>query len=274
MMPYFDDGQRVIYCGKAEDVLPSIESASIDLTVTSPPYDGLRKYNGYIFDFPKIAKELYRVTKPGGVAVWVVADQTIDGSETGTSFRQALFFKDECGFNLHDTMIYRKQNGAMGSNTTYLQEFEFMFVLSKGQPKTVNFLRDRKNAFHADKTTPKRKSDEGGSLEERKIVYREEYGRRKNIWDYPVGGRQEIGKHPAPFPPALPNDHIRSWSNPGDLILDPMCGSGTTLKMAIKNGCRAIGIDISAEYCEIAAGRKPEALLPFGGKQEGVEVSL
>lgn len=58
----------------------------IDLTVTSPPYNNLRAYNGYEFRFEPIAKELFRVTKDGGVVVWVVGDATKDGNETGSSF--------------------------------------------------------------------------------------------------------------------------------------------------------------------------------------------
>ena len=131
--------------GDSALILNTIDAESIDLTVTSPPYDNLRTYNGFTFDFETIARELYRVTKPGGVVVWVVGDATVSGSETCTSFRQALFFKDVCGFNLHDTMIYQKAQACFGSNNAYLQAFEYMFVLSKGRPKTMNLLRDRPN---------------------------------------------------------------------------------------------------------------------------------
>lgn len=246
--------------GDCLELMRGMDAESVDLTVTSPPYDKLRIYNGYTFDFGGIARELFRVTKRGGVVVWIVGDETIDGSESGTSFRQALYFK-EMGFNLHDTMIYRKLNGAMGSDSTYLQEFEYMFVLSRGKPNTVNFLRDRKNVAHGDKSTPIRKSTSSGKVGERKILFRQEYGRRKNIWEYAVGKKQEFGYHPAVFPEALARDHILSWSNEGDVVLDPLMGSGTTGKMAVKLRRSFIGMEVSVDYFAIAQKRIAEAQL-------------
>lgn len=251
-----------IICGECASVMAGFPDACIDLTVTSPPYDNLRTYRGFTFDFEAIAQQLYRVTKPGGVVVWVVDDKKIDGSETGNSMRQALRFMD-LGFNLHDKMIYRKINGAMGATNEYLQEFEMMFVFSKGNPKTVNLLRDRKNVIDGNKTTPKKKSDTTGSLKERCVIDRDEFGRRKNIWCYPVGGEQETGYHPAPFPESLARDHILSWSTPGDLVLDPMAGSGTTLKMAKMLDRRFIGIDCAFQYCKIAQRRVDAAPVPL-----------
>jgi DNA modification methylase len=238
--------------GDCLDVLKTLESGSIDLTVTSPPYDNLRTYNGYTFDFEGIAKELYRVTKDGGVVVWVVGDATIKGSETGTSFRQALFFK-ECGFNLHDTMIYQKAQTCFGSKNCYLQAFEYMFVFSKGLPNSINLLRDRPNKRIGKESMASKGLSADGKRSGRVVKDLLAIGKRKNIWEYGVGG----GKtgHPAVFPDALANDHILSWSNPGDTVLDPFCGSGTTGKMALLNGRKFIGIEISEEYCEIARAR-------------------
>jgi DNA modification methylase len=238
------------YCADSVEFMQEcIPDNFVDLTVTSPPYDNLRTYKGYEFNYQSMIKELYRVTKDGGMVVWVVGDATIKGNETGTSFKQALYFK-EIGFNLNDTMIYQKMNGAMGTIYTYLQEFEYMFVFSKGYPKSVNLLRDRKNVEHRERTTPVKKSNKEGRCEERKTLIREEYGRRKNIWAYPVGGKQKIGYHPAPFPEKLAQDHILSWSNEEDVVLDPMCGSGTTCKMAWINKRNFIGIDMSEEYID------------------------
>lgn len=217
----------------------------IDLTVTSPPYDGLRKYKGYSFDFEPMADELYRVTKDGGVVVWIVNDATIDGDETGTSFRQALYFK-EVGFKLHDTMIWKKTNPFnFGSNYCYTQSFEYMFVFSKGKPKAINLIRDRplKNAGKQFKQT--RRSNNDFMEYDERIVTLKDVGRRFNVWEMPV---QSVKGHPAPFPEQLVNDHIITWSNPGDIVLDPMCGSGTTCKMAWINKRNFIGIDISEEY--------------------------
>ncbi len=241
-----------IYQGDCVDVMRTFPDSVIDLTVTSPPYDNLRTYKGYTFNFEEIAKELYRVTKDGGVVVWVVGDATIKGSETGTSFKQALYFK-EIGFNLHDTMIFEKAQACFGSNLCYLQSFEYMFVLSKGRPKTINFLRDRPNVRSGREKMAKQGLSIDGEKSERIYKVMKKMGKRKNIWRYGVGGGST--GHPAVFPEQLAQDHILSWSNPGDIVLDPMCGSGTTCKMAKLNGRNYIGIDIAEEYVELARRR-------------------
>jgi site-specific DNA-methyltransferase (adenine-specific) len=240
--------------GDCREVLRTLADESIDLTVTSPPYDNLRTYNGYTFDFEGIARELYRVTKPGGVVVWVVGDATVKGSETGTSFRQALFFRDMCGFNLHDTMIYDKggAGGAKGSNSAYWNGFEYMFVLSKGAPKAFNPLQDRPNPSAGRTVTTTRRNTDGSTSNPRTVTVAE-YGRRFNIWTIKDGKRQH--EHPATFPESLARDHILSWSNPGDTVLDPFLGSGTTGKMVVQHGRKFVGIEISPEYLAIATNR-------------------
>lgn len=240
------------------DGLKQLDDESVDLVVTSPPYDNLRAYNGFSFDFENIAKELYRVMKKGGVIVWVVGDQVINGSESGTSFRQALYFK-EIGFNLHDTMIYEKNGMASPPDTNrYYQKFEYMFVFSKGKPKTVNLLQDRKNnySYSENKKSHKRNS-RTGKLEYGKKIEAKEYGTRFNIWLYNTGGKSAnlTIDHPAVFPEKLVQDHIYSWSNRGDVVLDPFMGSGTTAKMAILNDRKWIGFEISGEYCKLIEKR-------------------
>lgn len=249
--------------GDSLELMKDIPDGSIDLTVTSPPYDNLRTYNGNIdqWSFEKfqgIARELYRITKDGGVVVWVVGDATIKGSETGTSFRQALYFK-ECGFNIHDTMIYEKNGcGACGSNKCYIQNFEYMFVLSKGQIKTFNLLYDRENAVVGkQKTNTKRDVytvDNGRKYRE---IESKKFGRRFNIWKYnqTSGHDAYSNKHPAPFPETLVSDHILSWSNPGDVVFDPFLGSGTTAKMAVLNDRHYIGFELDPTYFDIACQR-------------------
>jgi len=241
-----------------------LPDSCIDLTVTSPPYDNLRDYNNEVtwnFEkFKEVAKELFRITKPGGVVVWVVGDATIKGSETGTSFRQALYFK-EIGFNLHDTMIYAKNNVYAHDprNKRYKQCFEYMFVLSKGKPNTYNEIKDRPNK-HAGKTLSgtKGRTKEGIKRNLKPIVLGE-YQARFNIWEYTTGGSVASDKiafnHPAIFPEKLAEDHIISWSNEGDIVFDPFLGSGTTAKMALLNNRNFIGFEISEEYCEIAEQR-------------------
>ena len=234
-----------IYNMDCVDGLKLLDDESVDLTVTSPPYDNLRTYNGFTFDFETIAKELYRVTKQGGVVVWVVGDQTKNGSESGTSFRQALYFK-EIGFNLHDTMIYEKNSSTFPSNpysNRYTQIFEYMFVLSKNTPKTINLLIDKKNNWAGYK-------DFSGVLKNEVP----ELSPRNNIWKF-VTSFNDKTDHPAIFPEQLAQDHIISWSNENDLILDPFMGSGTTAKMARLNNRNFIGFEISKEYCELAEKR-------------------
>lgn len=234
----------------------------IDLTVTSPPYDDLRDYNGYSFTFEDIAKELFRVTKEGGVLVWVVGDAVVNGSETGTSFKQALYFK-ELGFNIHDTMIYSKTPSfpAKNGDKRYSQSFEYMFILSKGNPKTANLLKDRKNKWGGCQSwgnaSVRLKS---GEIVEKEKINVQEYGYRFNIWEYSTGKgnttRDEIAyQHPAMFPEKLAEDHILTWSNEGDLVYDCFGGSGTTAKMSNKWKRNWILSEISSEYVEIAKKR-------------------
>ena len=256
-----------IICGDAVEIMKAIPPNSIDLVVTSPPYDELRNYNGYVFNFEGIARGLFRVMKKGGVVVWVVGDQTVKGNETGTSFRQALYFK-QVGFNLFDTMIYLKTpRGAVGNNKTYWQAFEYMFVLSKGTPNTINLLKDRENKDERDGDRGTKRLHDGTLLKLKRAGY-SKYGRRTNVWEYLIGKGHSASdniayQHPAIFPERLVQDHITSWTNPGDVVFDPMCGSGTTCKMAKLNKRDFIGIDISSEYCEIAKNRLKQKPLLF-----------
>jgi len=243
----------------------------IDLTVTSPPYDNLRTYNGYNFDFNSVAKELYRITKEGGVVVWVVGDATVKGSETGTSFKQALYFK-EIGFNLHDTMIYAKENYVPLTHNRYEQQFEFMFIFSKNKPKKFNPIKIP--CIQSGKTKKSSWTFESGSTKENSSIRSGKHRKdeiqnvntdkiKPNIWFYGCGKnlttKDKIAfQHPAIFPEQLANDHIISWSNEGDIVFDPMCGSGTTCKMAILNNRKYIGMDCSKEYCEITKERLEE----------------
>ena len=249
-----------IICGDNVEVLREFPDECIDLTVTSPPYDNLRTYDGFDWDFEALAKELYRVTKRGGVVVWVVNDATIDGCETLTSFKQALYFK-EIGFNV-ETMIWRKTNPVpqFPSIPRYTHDFEYMFILSKGKIGTFNPImvttktagrkinRNHVNAFSMQSADRPR--------DEVTIVKAEK--RLTNTWEL-SNASGEVKGHPAVFPEKLAEMHIISWSNPGDIVLDPFVGSGTTAKMAALNDRKYIGIDISEEYCELARKRVAEA---------------
>ena len=249
-----------LYHGDCLEVMATLEADSADLTVTSPPYDNLRTYgrdfDADAFDWHAIIKALYRVTTPGGVVVWVVADATIKGSETGTSFRQALWAM-ECGFNLHDTMIYEKNQLAFPDGVRYYNAFEYMFIFSKGKPKTFHPIRDRRNVSAGrDVNGSERKKD--GTLRKARACAGNiigEYGVRWNYWLMYNQARGKHNRHPATFPEALARDHISSWSNPGDVVLDPMMGSGTTGREALKAGRDFIGIEMDAGYFEIAKAR-------------------
>jgi len=231
----------------------------IDLTVTSPPYDNLRDYKGYSFPFEDIAKELFRVTKQGGIVVWIVGDATSEGSETGSSFKQVLYFM-QCGFNLHDTMVYSKAGFAFPSNDRYHQTFEFMFVLSKGKPKTFNPIKDRRNIYDVRGGDCKRQKDGTMKKGNNGGLALDEFGQRYNVWHYKIGGgnvtKDECAyEHPAIFPELLAFDHIKSWSNENDIVYDCFMGSGTTAKAAISANRKWIGSEISEEYCKIIEKR-------------------
>ncbi len=227
----------------------------VDFIITSPPYDDIRNYNGYIFEFELIAKELFRIIKQGGVIIWVVADATIDGSETGTSFKQALFFK-EIGFRLHDTMIYFKNNPMPQTGNRYHQHFEYMFAFSKGNPKTFNPLTE--STKYQGLANMKNRG-QNGTLEYEKVERTKEK-KVGNVFFYSVGGgistKDKIAyNHPAIFPEKLVVDQIKTWTNENDLIYDPFMGSGTTAKIALFLNRRWIGSEISKEYVEIANER-------------------
>lgn len=250
--------------GDCLEVMSRLPAGSVDLTVTSPPYDNLRTYNGSLNDWTPekwkaIIAKLYRITKGSGVVVWVVADATINGSETGTSFRQALHAM-ECGFRLHDTMIYQKPVSYAfdGRQKRYKPCFEYMFVWSKGMPSTGNLIKDVPNKTAGRVFSGKKGRTREGALREQNAVVSGDFQARSNIWNIPGGynvSDEFSRQHPAVFPLSLARDHILSWSNPGDTVFDPFLGSGTTLVAAINTGRNAIGIERDPEYFKIAQER-------------------
>jgi DNA modification methylase len=251
-----------IICGDNCEVMRQMPSESIDLVVTSPPYDDLRTYGGHSWDFYGVAWNLKRLLKPGGVIVWVVADATKDGSETGTSMRQALHFQS-IGLNIHDTMIYKQAGtGAKGSNLSYWQSWEYMIVASNGRPRVVNRLADKPNVKAGCVTGSSKKNKALGTRGAGRTHIVKPMGIRENVWQY-AAHYGESTDHPAPFPAPLARDHILSWSNPGDVVLDPFSGSGTTAKMARETGRRFIGIEVNPEYVEISRKRLAQQVLPM-----------
>lgn len=239
--------------------MKKLRDSSVDLVVTSPPYEDLRKYKGYSFNFEGVAKELFRVTKDGGVVVWIVNDKTKNGSESGNSFRQALYFMD-LGFKLHDTMIFAKNNPVPLTHKRYEQSFEYMFIFVKGKLTTFNpILKVNKNAGKTKTGTHRRDGDNLEQMQGSKKVVKDK-SIAGNIWFYSVNrGAIASNKiahgHSAIFPEKLVTDHILSWSNKGDTVLDPFMGSGTTAVCSIENERDYIGFEISKEYCEISQER-------------------
>jgi len=254
-----------IYCGDNCDLLGQLPRECIDLVVTSPPYDDLRTYGGHTWDFYGVAWQLKRVLKPGGVIVWVVADATKDGSETGTSMKQALHFR-ELGLNLHDTMIWDKPFIVPRPSNRYESSAEFMFVFAKSKPKTVNLIKDKQNVGAGRKITGHKRGVNGqpeylhGAAVGKEVS---EIGTRHNVWVIDANRGTNGHDHPATFPNQLAADHIISWSNPGDLVLDPFTGSGTTCKAAKELGRNFLGFEINPEYCKIAERRIAQGVLDF-----------
>jgi DNA modification methylase len=254
---------RVI-CGDNVAVLSGFPDECIDLVVTSPPYDDLRKYGGHSWDFAGVARELTRVLKPGGVIVWVVSDKTEDGSETGTSMGQALHFRS-IGLRLHDTMIWKRLSLPLNHNR-YEQEFEFMFVLSKGKPRIFN--GDRERCVSYGRAYPGGSTRQGGDDSREHNTKRDikEDRLRGNVWEIETGYMKatkdvQAYNHPAIFPEELAKLHIQSWSNPGDVVLDPFAGSGTTLKAAKELNRQFVGIEINPDYCTICEARLAQDVL-------------
>ncbi len=244
-------------------ILKSLPESFVDLIITSPPYGDLRDYNGYVFNYKDTANSLFRILKNGGVCVWIVGDKTENGSETLESLKQALYFK-EIGFKVHDTMIYQKVGCPFPESNRYYQNWEYMFVFSKGKPKTFNPLLIKSNGNGNRKVTNTDRQKDGST--QRSDCYINEYHPKHNVWQYGSGYMQTTKdkyayKHPAMFPENLAKDHILSWSNENDIILDPMCGSGTVCKMAKILNRKYIGIEISKEYCDIANKRVNDVII-------------
>ena len=264
-------GTVTLWQGDCLELMKNIPDGSVDLTVTSPPYDNLRTYNGFSWDFEETAKELYRITKSGGIVVWIVGDSyDKKGSETLTSFKQALFFKD-LGFNVHDTMIYQKNSYPFPPSNRYYQQFEYMFVLSKGKPKTTNLLK-QKTKWRKDTSQVSTCRNADGSTSAMKYEKGKEDRILDNVWLINTGYMRTTKdkfayKHPAMFPEELCERHILSWSNEGDTILDPFMGSGTTGKMAVLNNRHFIGIELDEGYFNIAKERIEKSIMTESRKE-------
>lgn len=244
-----------IYNENCLDTVSRMPDNFVDLIVTSPPYDNLRDYKGYEFDFDSIAKGLFKVIKPGGVVVWVVGDK-INGGRSLTSFKQGLFFQ-EIGFNMHDVMIYQKKNTPFMRSNAYTNCYEFMFILSKGIPKTFNPIKENTVRSGYEMLVHNKKSD---GINKKILKELKPEKTKNNIWQYAVGlggttSDRFAFEHPAMFPENLARDHIISWSNEGDLVYDCFMGSGTTAKMALLNNRNFIGSEIAKKYCDIAEKR-------------------
>lgn len=268
-----------IILGNCAKVMDQLEDESVDAFITSPPYDQLRDYNGYSFPFEDIARKMYQKLAKGGVIVWVVGDAVLKGSESGSSFRQAIFFQ-ELGLNIHDTMVYEKNGSSFPARRTgnrYSQVFEYMFVFSKGKPKTANLICDKPNKWsgYTSFGTSTNRNAAGELVKAKNRKPTPNFSPRHNVWKYNTGKKYTTNddfafKHPAMFPESLAEDHVMTWTKEGDLIVDPFVGAGTTTKMAAINGRRWLGIDISEEYVDIANERMKiaEQMMQNGYKKD------
>ena len=257
MMEPVQIGDATLYLGDCLEILPTL--GKVDAVVTSPPYDDLRKYgDGHPpLDWKQCVDPLASVLLDGGVLIWNVADSVRDGSETGTSFRQALAFMD-AGLRLHDTMLYLRTNVNFPDAVRYENGFEYMFVFSSGCPKTFNPIKDRPNKY-AGLAMHGTDRQRDGSLKPisglGKLVNRN--GKRFNWWF--LTNNQPDNGHPAPMPYAMAADQITSWTHEGDTILDPFMGSGTTGVACAKMGRKFIGIELEPKYFDIACKRIEDA---------------
>ena len=280
MEKYNESDEYTLYNDNCVNVLSKL-THSVDLIVTSPPYEKIRAYKGYTFDFQKVALGCIEALKPGGVIVWVVADQYVDGGQSCESMRQAIFFT-EWGMKLHDLIIYAKKGQGKIAQNRYRNIWEYMFVFSKGSPKTTNIIKDHANitAGHSQRKASPGREKRGKEGEEDALDLREgnyvipKHSARPNIWYYDIGHRKSASdqdssvKHPAIFPIDLARDHILSWSNPGDVVLDPMAGSGTTMRAAMELGRVPVGIEISEEYCDDITRRLSQSILEIPPEEE------
>ena len=259
------DERYELYQGDCLEVMDKLieEGVKVDLTVTSPPYDGLRDYDNSLvwnFDiFKQVADKLYKLTTDGGVVVWIVGDSVKKGTKTLKCFEQALYFKS-IGFNMYDVIIYQKTSPSPPHKNRYFNSFEYQFILCKGKPNTINLLKDRPNKRAGTSSGTITRREQDGSLTVKKAIKINDFGVRTNIWTYAVGNNKTTTdkfafKHPAMFPEKLAQDHILSWSNENDLVFDPFMGANTTGKMALLNNRKFIGIEKVEEYFEISKKR-------------------
>ena len=259
-----------LHHARAQDVLPGPYAGQVNLIVTSPPYDNLRRFGGIgmaAWDFEPIAQACADCLAPGGVLVWVVADAIVDGSETGTSFRQALFFLS-LGLRLHRTLIYEAKGVAKQIKRAYPRTMQYMFVFANGMPASINRIEDVPTQYAGSLGSGGTKRQQDDSMKLVAPFQRSSFVPRSSVWRYDAGYRKcHPGEgplpheHPATFPRRLAADHIRSWTNPGDLVLDPMAGSGTTLRAAVDLGRRAVGVEVNPDYCDLIRRRMAQPVL-------------
>jgi DNA modification methylase len=236
----------ICYLSDCLEVMKKLPDECVNLTITSPPYDNMRDYNGYSFPFEEIANELYRITTDGGVLVWNVFDQKTNGGYSLTSFKQVMYFVEKCGFKLDSNIIWDKGTFAAPNSKAYHSVYEYVFILTKGKMKTFNPLLDRPNK-HGGKTVKvaSKTQKDGTRPKSDRTVVLDANGKRFNIWQIPSEKRSN---HPAPFPLSLVGDCILTWSNIGDTVLDPFGGSFTTAVQANKLDRRWITCEMSEEY--------------------------
>lgn len=238
----------------------TLASDSVDLVLFSPPYDGVRDYRGnWTLDLPALGSELLRVVKDGGFAVMVIADGTKNQRKSMTTFRTAVAWED-AGWSLFESVIYSR-DGRPGAwwATRFRVDHEHILMFYKGKrPRPVTHHDGlRVPSKHAGKKwTGTQRLTDGTLVKTSATVAADKC--RGTIWHYATSnseGNRTKAKHPATFPDALARDVILALSAPGDVVYDPMMGSGTSVVIAAQEGRRWLGNDFFAEYVEIAQQR-------------------
>lgn len=249
-----------VHCMECVEGMEMLPDDCVDLVVTSPPYDAVRKYNGFAFDLHQTGAQIHRVLKDGGIAAMVIQDQTKDFGKSLTSFRTIIDWCDSFGFKLFECVIYRK-NGSEGAwwKHRFRVDHEYIPLFLKGdRPAYFDKQPLRVPSKHGGKVmsgSGNRRTDGATNGTVRREINATKC--RGTIWNYLMAGDKNPlkRKHPAVFPDAIPSDLIQCFCPPGGIVLDPFIGSGSTAVQALKHERHFIGFDISQEYCDLCNQR-------------------
>jgi adenine-specific DNA-methyltransferase len=257
--PYYDDGQITIFNADCRDVLPSMRGA--DLVLTSPPYNIGKEYErttplpDYL-DFQRsIIEQAAAATNDGGSVCWQVGNHVDSGEVFPLDCLLYPLFKD-AGLTMRNRIVW-----TFGHGLHCLRRFS-------GRHETIMWFSKGAPHFHLDAVRipskyPNKRHYKGprkGELSGNPL------GKNPgDVWDIPnvQHNHPEKTDHPCQFPVELARRLIAALVPPGGIVIDPFMGSGTTLAAAQREGRRAIGVELSEAYCEIAVRRLSQTVLPL-----------